>query len=196
MNRISKNIRFLRKKTDLNQAQLADQLGFKRSTYATFESGRAKLTLENIVKISNYFRISVDDIIKNDLSNLHIKDFSKGNNLAKIQEENSDTRKKNITNKYPDRTRGLGTQNDSFSNCEDDSQRLSRLDLEQVREELEKLKKAFKESLQLIEQKNMEHALFGVLEALDSERKYSACLEEKIKQLEARLLKHSENEKK
>lgn len=191
MDRISKNIRFLRGKTNLNQAQLADKLGFKRSTYATFESGRAKLTVENLVKISNYYRISVDDIIKNDLSNIQIHKLSKTNYSTEFKDESPENKNKNFKNKYTESTCGLHQQNSPSIKHEHDPKQISRLDLEQIREELQKLKKDFKESIQLIEQKNMEHALFGVLEALESERKYSACLEDKIKQMEKELLRNS-----
>ncbi len=56
MNNISTRLKFLRKKSKLNQEELAEKSGLKRSTIATIEAND-KASLDSIETLSNYFGI-------------------------------------------------------------------------------------------------------------------------------------------
>lgn len=52
----------------MSQEDVAQKLDFTRSSYSGYENGVAEPSIENIVKLSNYFQIPLDDLIKKDLS--------------------------------------------------------------------------------------------------------------------------------
>ncbi|WP_053405322.1 LexA family transcriptional regulator [Persicobacter sp. CCB-QB2] len=66
MSLISANIKWLRKFHHLTQGQLADALEVKRSLIGAYEEGRADPRIQNLLKITNYFGISVDQLVKED----------------------------------------------------------------------------------------------------------------------------------
>ncbi|CAN5538764.1 hypothetical protein BH23BAC1_BH23BAC1_26160 [soil metagenome] len=68
MNIISSNIKYLRKQYQLTQSQFAEKIGIKRSLVGAYEEGRADPRLNNLLKISNIFNVSVDDLLRKDLS--------------------------------------------------------------------------------------------------------------------------------
>lgn len=70
MDNLSNNIRKLRKSLGLNQAQLADKLELKRSTYATYENGGAIPTLDNLLRISNFYGVSIDNMVNDKIENV------------------------------------------------------------------------------------------------------------------------------
>ena len=67
----SSNMRFLRKKHGATQAQMIDILGFNRTTWNGYETGKSFPKFEDLIKIAEYFNISEADLIH--------KDISKGN---------------------------------------------------------------------------------------------------------------------
>lgn len=50
-------IRALRKERGLTQQQVADYLHLDRSTYAYYESGRTKLSIDVVVKLAHFYRV-------------------------------------------------------------------------------------------------------------------------------------------
>ena len=50
-------IRKLRKERGLTQQQVADYLAVDRSTYAYYESGRSKLTIDLVVRLAHFYQI-------------------------------------------------------------------------------------------------------------------------------------------
>ncbi|MFM9908479.1 MAG: XRE family transcriptional regulator [Chitinophagaceae bacterium] len=68
MSIIAKNIRHLRSLKKLSQEQLADELSITRSRLGGYEESRNEPPIELLIKISNYFKISVDALIKGDLT--------------------------------------------------------------------------------------------------------------------------------
>ena len=50
-------IRKLRKERGLKQQQVANYLHIDRSTYAYYESGRSKLTLDVVVKLAHFYQV-------------------------------------------------------------------------------------------------------------------------------------------
>lgn len=70
MSLVSNNIKFLRKNNHLTQEQLAEKIGIKRSLLGAYEEGRAAPRLNNLLKISEIFKVSVDTLISEDVSEL------------------------------------------------------------------------------------------------------------------------------
>ncbi|MCB9222708.1 MAG: helix-turn-helix transcriptional regulator [Crocinitomicaceae bacterium] len=65
---IAKNFRKLRSFKGLNQTEFADLFGITRSTVGSYEEGRAEPKLETLLKIADYFKLSVDDLIRKELT--------------------------------------------------------------------------------------------------------------------------------
>ena len=65
---VDSNLKFLRKKNGLTQAQLAEKLNIKRSLVGAYEEGRAEPRLSTLVNISRLFDISLDQLVTFDLS--------------------------------------------------------------------------------------------------------------------------------
>ena len=65
---ISKNIRHLRTLKGITQEVFAEELGITRSRISSYEENRSSPTIEMLIKLSEYFKIPVDILIKNDLT--------------------------------------------------------------------------------------------------------------------------------
>lgn len=68
MNNIAKNIRHLRKIKNLTQEQLSEELGITRSKVGSYEEGRSDPPIDMLVNFSEYFKLPIDVLIKNDLT--------------------------------------------------------------------------------------------------------------------------------
>ena len=53
----------LRKESGLTQQQVADFLHLDRSTYAYYESGRTKINIDILIRLSNFFQISLATLV-------------------------------------------------------------------------------------------------------------------------------------
>lgn len=62
------NIKFLRKRRGATQEEVAGSLNLKRSTLSGYENGVAQPGIEVLVSFSGYFNISIDTLLKVDLS--------------------------------------------------------------------------------------------------------------------------------
>ena len=67
---VSENIRFLRKKKGWTQEKFSKKIGIKRSLVGAYEEGRSDPRLNNLLKMCEVFQISLDNILKNDVSKL------------------------------------------------------------------------------------------------------------------------------
>ena len=56
-------LKILRKKTGLTQAEVATKLGIDRSTYAKYETGQSEPNFEMLAKIAELYEASLDYII-------------------------------------------------------------------------------------------------------------------------------------
>lgn len=56
-------IKTLRLKNNIYQTELAKSIGVSQTHMSNIESGRAGLTLENLVKITNIFNCGIDEIV-------------------------------------------------------------------------------------------------------------------------------------
>lgn len=64
----AKNIAFLRGLKNISQAEMADRLNFKRTTWNGYESGTSKPYIDGLVLIADYFGVSEGDLLHVDLS--------------------------------------------------------------------------------------------------------------------------------
>ena len=65
---VNENIRFLRKKKGWTQEKFSKKIGIKRSLVGAYEEGRSDPRLSNLLKMCEVFTISLDNILKKDVS--------------------------------------------------------------------------------------------------------------------------------
>lgn len=63
---LRKNIKDLRTKAGLNQKELGDKMGIDQKVISSIESGRRTLSAEELVKLSEIYNISLDEIVNSD----------------------------------------------------------------------------------------------------------------------------------
>lgn len=68
MNYLSQNIKHMRTLKGLTQEQFAEDLKVSRSRISSYEENRAIPPVEFLINLSDYFKIPIDILIKNDLS--------------------------------------------------------------------------------------------------------------------------------
>jgi len=56
-------IRKLRKERGLTQQQIANYLQIDRSTYAYYESGRTRISIDVIIKLAHFYKVSYATLI-------------------------------------------------------------------------------------------------------------------------------------
>ena len=61
---LSEKLYTLRKKSGLSQEQLAEQLGVSRQAISKWESGQSVPESDKLIVISNYFKVSLDYLLK------------------------------------------------------------------------------------------------------------------------------------
>ncbi|WPP50618.1 XRE family transcriptional regulator [Catalinimonas niigatensis] len=71
MHTASQNIRYLRRKYQFTQEQMARKLGIKRSLLGAYEEARANPRLEVLVKAAELFNVSVDQLVSDPIGELH-----------------------------------------------------------------------------------------------------------------------------
>jgi transcriptional regulator with XRE-family HTH domain len=67
MSAIQKNIQFIRTQKSLSQSQFGDDIGWTKSQVGAYEEGRASLSIEKLIQLSDYSKIPVDILIRHDL---------------------------------------------------------------------------------------------------------------------------------
>jgi transcriptional regulator with XRE-family HTH domain len=72
----TKNLKFLRKRKGLSQLELADKMNMKRSTLSGYENSVSQPTTQALMAFSTFFNISVDTLLKVNLSALSEKQVS------------------------------------------------------------------------------------------------------------------------
>lgn len=88
-NKLSKNLKEIRKKENLSQEDLAELLGVSRQSISKWESGSSYPEMDKIISIANMYNLSIDDLLngdayktkeENDYKKKTIKYFNKGLN--------------------------------------------------------------------------------------------------------------------
>ena len=60
---IFKNLRSLREDRDLKQSELAKILNVSQNTYSQYETGVISLTAETLIKLSDFYKVSIDYLL-------------------------------------------------------------------------------------------------------------------------------------
>ncbi|GAA0702870.1 helix-turn-helix transcriptional regulator [Paraclostridium ghonii] len=67
---ISKQLKNYRKKFNLSQEDLADIIHVSRPTISNWENGKSYPDLQSLLLLSDYFKISLDELVKGDVVNM------------------------------------------------------------------------------------------------------------------------------
>lgn len=79
-NNFAKNLNFLRNSRNLSQNDLASEIGLTRQTISNYEKGTRQPDLFALTKISNFFHISIDELIFSQ-SSLNMSDLKTFNEI-------------------------------------------------------------------------------------------------------------------
>lgn len=60
---IFNNLKSLREDNDIKQRQIAEILNVSQNTYSQYETGVIPLTAETLIKLANYYNVSVDYLL-------------------------------------------------------------------------------------------------------------------------------------
>src|SRR4051812_2003064 len=77
MSKISSNIRFLRQLKGLSQEQLADELSVTRARIGGYEEARNEPPIELLIKLSEFFHIAIDALVRGDLKKTNLDGLMK-----------------------------------------------------------------------------------------------------------------------
>ncbi|MBM5595618.1 XRE family transcriptional regulator [Listeria seeligeri] len=57
------NIRSIREDNDMTQQQIAKMLNISQNTYSQYETGQIEWTASTLIKIADYFDVSIDYLL-------------------------------------------------------------------------------------------------------------------------------------
>jgi transcriptional regulator with XRE-family HTH domain len=77
MSKIANNIRFLRQLKGLSQEQMADELKITRSRIGGYEEARNEPPIDLLIKLSEYFHIAIDALVRGDLRKTNLDGLMK-----------------------------------------------------------------------------------------------------------------------
>ena len=63
-NNFPDNLKILRKKNKLTQEDLASCLNISPKTISSWEKGRSEPKIDFLIRLSDYFNVSIDELIK------------------------------------------------------------------------------------------------------------------------------------
>ena len=58
-----KNLRSIREDRDIKQKEMANYLNISQNTYSQYETGVISLTAEVLIKLSDYYNVSIDYLL-------------------------------------------------------------------------------------------------------------------------------------
>jgi transcriptional regulator with XRE-family HTH domain len=73
---ISKRLYELRKKKHLKQDEIAEILGVVRSTYGNYEQGTREMDLSAIIKLADFYQVSLDYMLGRTDLPFHMESYS------------------------------------------------------------------------------------------------------------------------
>ena len=71
---LGENLQFLRKKENITQEQLAEQLNVSRQSVSKWESDSAYPEMDKFLQLCNLFHCSMDDLVQKEISQVYIED--------------------------------------------------------------------------------------------------------------------------
>jgi transcriptional regulator with XRE-family HTH domain len=74
MNLFGENLTFLRKTKGLTQAQVSENLNIGKVTWSDYERGKSEPSISLLLKISEFFVVDIDSLLKKDLTDASLSD--------------------------------------------------------------------------------------------------------------------------
>tara|TARA_R110002072_G_scaffold302402_2_gene485155 strand:- start:25140 stop:25940 length:801 start_codon:yes stop_codon:yes gene_type:complete len=71
------NLKLLRNRKKLSQEEVAKELGLTRSSYSGYENGVAQPNIESLVIFSDFYKVSIDDLVRKDFGKFKDIDWEK-----------------------------------------------------------------------------------------------------------------------
>ena len=68
MSFFGKNIRKIRIAKKMTQSEFAKLFELKRTTVGAYEEGRAEAKIDTIIKIADYFKLSLDQLLRKEIT--------------------------------------------------------------------------------------------------------------------------------
>lgn len=78
MSFFGKNIKKIRGLKKMSQQAFADLFDLKRATLGAYEEGRSEPKIDTIIKVANYFSISIDEILTKEITINQLLSFNEG----------------------------------------------------------------------------------------------------------------------
>ncbi|MFD1031926.1 helix-turn-helix domain-containing protein [Metaplanococcus flavidus] len=63
MNDLSKKIKQLREEKGVSTEELAEEIGFAKSTVWAYESGKKQVSVSHLARLADYFEVSIDNLL-------------------------------------------------------------------------------------------------------------------------------------
>ncbi len=77
----------LRKQKGISQEELADKLNISRQTLSKWELGNSTPDMEKLILLSDYFEISLDELVFGNKSETHKEALKEGITIAKVLDD-------------------------------------------------------------------------------------------------------------
>ena len=77
---VGKNLKLLRGRLKKSQEEVATELGLTRSSYSGYENNVAQPNIESLLLFGDYFKVSLDDLLRKDFSAFKDSDWEKFEN--------------------------------------------------------------------------------------------------------------------
>lgn len=74
---IGNNLKLLRKRIGKSQEEVAKGMNMTRSTYSGYENGVAQPNIDSLILLSNFYGVSIDELIKKDFSKYKESDWKR-----------------------------------------------------------------------------------------------------------------------
>lgn len=84
------NLREFRQKKDLSQKELSEAVGIPQTTLFGYEMGRCEANVENLIKLADYYHVTLDELVgrESDNINLNVLDKKESYLIRKILQMN------------------------------------------------------------------------------------------------------------
>ena len=92
-----KLLKKLRKENGLTQQQVADYLHLDRSSYAYYESGRTKINIDILIRLAQFFQISLAMLVGEELPAQQLENKTPEDNLETVLVNDSVSRFSQLT---------------------------------------------------------------------------------------------------
>ncbi len=71
------NLKLLRKRLGKSQEEVANDLSLTRSSYSGYENNVAQPNLDSLILFSDYYRVSIDDLVRKDFEKYKVSEWEK-----------------------------------------------------------------------------------------------------------------------